>query len=633
MQFDQEKLQQALLEVEHLRQLEMRSRTNAESLLVGLELLSSAHSQKDSVLAVLSVLTSIIDFDAAVVLCEVAPNSVATLAETSPSLRVQNGQPSGALSRAFSGKQVVFANAAGSDWSHGLGCESFGQYDSVALFPVTPVDFPTLIVCLHRERAKYSKSDHDRIKHFIPLAAHAIRHSFKLAELRCVVAELNEARSEAEVIARTDPLTGLANRTRLEEHIEALLLNNEPCCFLLIDLNGFKPINDNYGHHAGDHVLVEIGKRLKNILGAEALVARIGGDEFGIVLTTQADASEDVMAQLGRKVCTTFNEPVKLGSHTFYIGASIGIARTADGDATAENVLLWADAAMYSVKSRRKTGFAISQPQSDDARATSINQKSVSHAIEHGDIIPFFQPQIEVRTGRIVGLEVLARWQHAEQGLIGPSGFIPEIERCGLSGRFTFMILRSVMEQCREWQQSGIVLPDIAVNIAEANLTSMSAAEDLLDVLMLYPEMIGKVVFEITEGVFLGRSSDHTVETLNKLVEVGVRLSLDDFGTGFATFASLSMVPFHELKVDRSFVAGIGNHRTKEAIVEAIVSIANAHGARVVAEGVETDLQLKFLDRIGCEIAQGFRLGKPVDARQTQTRLLEGMAKTTNSVL
>ncbi len=632
MQFDHEKLQQALLEVEHLRQLETRSRTNAESLLEGLELLSSAHSQKDSVLAVLSVLTSIIDFDAAVVLCEVKPGKVETLAETAPSLRVQNGQPSSALSRALNGKPVVFSNAGGSDWCEGLECGRYGDFDSVALFPVTPVELPTLIVCLHRERANYSKSDHDRIKHFIPLAAHAIRHSFKLAELRQVVAELDDARSEAEVSARTDPLTGLANRTRLEEHIAALLLNGEHCCFVLIDLNGFKPINDNYGHHAGDHVLVQVGERLKCILGPDALVARIGGDEFGVVMTT-TDTSDEFLEDLGRSLCTAFSEPVTLETHKFDIGASIGIAHTGEDDVSAENVLLWADTAMYSVKAARKTGFAVSRPQSDDARATTINQKSLSHAIQAGEIIPFYQPQIEVETGKIVGLEVLARWQHPEQGLIAPSGFFPEIERSGLSGRFTLMILKSAMEQCRAWSQSGLAVPNISVNIAEANITSMSAAEDLLDMLFLYPEMIEKIVFEITEGVFLGRSSDHSKETLNELVKAGVRLSLDDFGTGFATFSSLSMVPFHELKVDRSFVAGIGTHDTNEAIVEAVVSIAHAHGASVVAEGVETHVQLEFLRRIRCEVAQGYLLGKPADAAQTHGRLLDSMSKTVTSAI
>lgn len=621
MQLDQELLQQALLEVEHLRQLEIRSRTNAESLLVGLELLSSAHSQKDSVLAILSVLTSIIDFDAAVVLCEVEPGKVISLAEIDPSLRVENGQTSGALSRAFRGKPVVFSNANSSDWSQALGCDHYKEFNSVALLPVAPVDFPTLIVCLHRDGAKYAKSDHERIRHFVPLAAHAIRHSFKLAELRRVVAELDEARSEAEVSARTDPLTGLANRTRLEEQIETLLANHQVCCFALIDLNGFKPINDNYGHHAGDHVLVEVGARLRQVLGPEALVARIGGDEFGVVMT--GNTSPETMQDLGQKLCTAFQDPVILKPYKFDIGASIGIATTGDSDQSAENVLLLADAAMYSVKAARKTGFAIGHHPSGEADNTVITHKSVSAALSQGEIIPFYQPQIDVKTGEMVGLEVLARWRHPDQGIIAPDAFIPEIERGGLSGRFTCMILRSAMEQCRAWMRSGLTVPDIAVNIAEANLTSFSAAEELLDIFFQYPEMLGKVVFEITEGVFLGRSSGHTFETLDKLVKAGVRISLDDFGTGFATFASLSIIPFHELKVDRSFVAAIGLHRKKEVIIEAIVSIAHAHGARVVAEGVETNAQFDFLERIGCEVVQGYLLGKPTQAMHIGARLMQ----------
>lgn len=619
MQLDQERLQQALLEVEHLRQREISLRANAESLLVGLDLLSSARSQKDSVLAILSVLTSIIDFDAAVVLCEVAPGRVVTLAEVGETLTVYDGQPSPAVARGLAGRPVVFSNAVGSDWSQGLGCEAFKQFESVALLPVAPVEFPTLIMCLHHDRAKYAKSDHDRIRHFVPLAAHAIRHSFKLAELRRVVAQLDEARTVAEVSARTDPLTGLANRTRLEEQIATLLAQGQSCCFALIDLNGFKPINDNYGHHAGDQVLIVIGERLRSALDPDALVARIGGDEFGVVTATAV--TPEAMEDLGQRLCAVFDHPISLSAHSFDIGASVGISRTDAADETAENVLLLADAAMYSVKTAQQTGYAIGQPKRDASGGGLISPMAVLDAFEMNEIVPYFQPQIDVASGQIVGLEVLARWFQPEFGLLDPTEFLPEIERGGLNGRFTCMMLRNALDQCRHWMRSGLQVPDLAVNIVEANLTSSSAVAELVDVLTQYPDMRGKVIFEITEGVFLGRSSDHTAKTLDQLQNAGVRLSLDDFGTGFASFATLSVVPFDELKVDRSFVAGIGKQRTQEVIVESIVAIAEAHGARVVAEGVETVQQFNFLERVGCQVAQGYLLGAPANASQTAGRL------------
>lgn len=619
MQVDQEVLQQALLEVEHLRQLETRSRRNAEAMLEGLELLSSAHSQKDSVLAILSVLTSIIDFDAAAVLCEVEPGKVISLAETEPRLRVLDGGLTPTLVRAFGGRPVVLSNAMTSDWAAGLACAGYETFESVTMLPVTPVDHAALIVCMHKDRAQYSKSDHERLRYFIPLAAHAIRHSFKLAELRRVVAELDQARSAAEASARTDPLTGLANRTRLEEHIAKTLRDGESCCFALIDLNGFKPINDNFGHHAGDHVLTQIGARLKRQLGAEALVARIGGDEFGVV--TKADTSRPAMEELGEIICAAFEEPVRLQAHRFEIGASVGIARTGEGDQTAENVLLLADSAMYSVKTQRQTGFAIGPPLSDAVRKSFINPKSLSEALCAGEIMPFYQPQYDVKTGQIVGLEVLARWQHPHQGLMAPAEFIPEIEHGGLSGRFTCIMLRNSLQQCQTWLDQGIAVPDLAINIAEANLTSFTATEGLLDVLIEFPSMLGKVVFEITEGVFLGRFANQTAETLAMIADAGVRLSLDDFGTGFATLANLSRLRFNEIKIDRTFVAGIGIQRRNEVIIEAVVSIAHAHNARVVAEGVETRQQYEFLRRIGCEMVQGYLLGKPADADRTAERL------------
>lgn len=621
MQFDQERLQQALLEVEHLRQLEARSRENAEALLEGLERLSSAHSQKDSVLAILSVLSSVIDLECAVVLCQAEPGKITSLAESRPGLRVLAGTVSAPLTRAMQGKPVILANATSSRWFDGLGVPEFGRYESVALVPVSPVDFPTVIACLSPNKAQYSKSDHDRLKYFIPLAAHAIRHSFRLAELRDTVAELNRARATAEASARTDPLTGLANRMHLEEEVQAAIADGSPICFALIDLNGFKPINDNFGHHAGDAVLVEVGRRLREAMGPDALVARIGGDEFGVLTRHALSSSEQ--EELGRKCREIFSEPFEFETSNFELGGSIGIATTAPEDQTAENVLLAADSAMYAIKSTGQTDFALADKTSVPGRKSFINAIALSKAFENREIVPFFQPQFEIATNRLKGLEVLARWQHPSRGMISPTEFIPEIERSGMAGKFTSNILQSALRLCQEWCEAGLEVPSVSINIAEANLASASAVETLLDDLFAVSFPSSKVTFELTERVFLGRSVNQISEALRTITRSGAQVSLDDFGTGFATLANLSSLPFHEVKIDRQFTDGIGRDVCKEAIVKAIITIAKAHGARVVVEGVEAPMQLEFLHRHNCDLAQGFLFGKPQDAVQTRALLTQ----------
>lgn len=618
MEIDQEVLQQALLEVEHLRQLEARSRRNAESLLEGLERLSSAHSQKDSVLAILSVLSSVIDLDAAVVLCEVEPRRILSLAETDPALRVEDGIPSPTLTRAMGGRPVFLSNASASGWADGLGVAGFGAFGSAALFPVTPVEYPTVIVCLQHDRARYSKNDQERLRYLFPLAAHAVRHSFKLAELRKAIAELNEARSVAEASARTDPLTGLANRMHIEERVQALLSAGEYLSFALIDLNGFKPINDNFGHQAGDDVLVEIGRRLKGSLGEDALVARIGGDEFGVLIATSEGAPGE---DLGERLCAAFSSPVMFNGRQLELGASIGIAHSKRGETSAESLLLSADAAMYSVKDRRETGFAVASIGQNEKRA-ALSPLRLDQALEAGEIVPFYQPQFDTRTGTLCGFEVLARWEHPDDGLIMPSEFLPEIERGGLSERFTCAVLRLALEQAIAWERAGAVVPGMSINLAQANLASLSAIGGLLSMIEANGDRRIAIVFEVTEKVFLGRSAGQIDEVLCRIVNAGIGLSLDDFGTGFATLANLARLRFQELKIDRSFVAGIGRDRRSEVIIEAMIAIAHAHGARVVAEGVETPAQQDYLARIPCDRLQGFLCGAPADATETFERFL-----------
>jgi diguanylate cyclase (GGDEF)-like protein len=389
---------------------------------------------------------------------------------------------------------------------------------------------------------------------------------------------------------------------------------------LFIDLDRFKPINDSLGHHVGDQVLVEIARRLTMVSRGVDTVARLAGDEFLVICAgagvpnTVASTAELVVAELSRPIMTDTG----VAGREVTVGASVGIAYAhGSADLTPEDLVRDADVAMYRAKQRgrgRVEAF-------DDTLRTAIElrlrtQEELRHAIGGDQIRPHFQPIVDGVTATVVGFEALARWQHPTRGLLQPGDFIELAEETGLIVPLGAEILAQACAQAARWQRDRPGLR-VSVNVAGAQLTDPSFVSTVAAVLAGTGLEARRLSLEITESTLMA-DTNAAAATLRALAALGVHLALDDFGTGYSSLTYLRRFPVESLKIDRSFVAGIGRDREDEAIVSMILNLSQALGLRVVAEGVETAGQLDQLRRWGCPLMQGFYFGRPMPAEQIE---------------
>jgi len=408
-----------------------------------------------------------------------------------------------------------------------------------------------------------------------------------------------------------DPLTELPNRKLLHKRIQQELLRkdrrNAPFVLLLSDLNHFKLINDTLGHHIGDRILQQAAERLIHACRRSDCVARLGGDEFGILLP---DTTLDSAMNLVQKVVSDFNRPFVVEDHTLSVGISIGIAvHPAHGNDV--NILVQrADVAMYVAK-RQNTGYAIYDPYKD---THSIGRLALMTefraAIEQQQLEIFYQPKIEMYSGRVVGTEALLRWNHPVRGYINPDDFIPLAEQTGLFRPLTRFVLERATRQCMAWKQKGFEITT-SVNLSTLNLHDTTLLDQIRGLLSKLDMPAPCLTLEITESDIMidpvrGR------EILNQMNRMGVLLSIDDFGTGYSSLSYLKQLPVSELKIDRSFVLEMAQNENDETIVRATIDLAHNLGLHVVAEGVENQSTWKMLRSMRCDIAQGFYVSEPL---------------------
>lgn len=429
----------------------------------------------------------------------------------------------------------------------------------------------------------------------------------ELAEVeRARAEELAEARQTAETAVRTDGLTKIANREGLDQFIEAnaLLTSNRPFTYVVVDLDRFKPINDTFGHAAGDAVLIETAARLKNVLQHEDLVARIGGDEFALCVTTSDTI--DGPHLLGERLVSVFDDPVTFEGRDLEISASIGIATSNIATRDIDRLMSSADQAMYAAKAERYTSFRVFAREKYGEVLNLNTMEAVRQAIRDGQIQPWYQPKVNIQSGEVIGFEALARWVKPDGAVIYPSSFLPIIKQHNLQTEFTFSILTQALDQLAVWSRLSGPTPRIAINMVEELLASPVACEDVVTLLERFNPLAELVTFEITEDIFLDRGLQAIQASIKMLTESGVQFSMDDFGTGYGSFLHLRSLSIHELKLDIAFVQGIGKDRSAEVIIEGFVSIARGLGLDITAEGIETEQQATFLTRRGCQVGQGF---------------------------
>jgi len=436
------------------------------------------------------------------------------------------------------------------------------------------------------------------------------------ASLEAEIAERTAAQEALYALACHDALTGLPNRGVLEERlaqaIAQALRHGRSVAVLFIDLDGFKHINDTLGHQAGDQILRDTASRLQQCVRAEDCVARLGGDEFVISLAELA--ARDDAALVAHKIMRALEQPFLIDRREVHVSGSIGIsAFPADGE-TVDALLRGADMAMYAAKDEGPGNFRFfTAALSEMAQRRRTIADWLRRALSHDELELHYQPQVDLANGRIFAAEALIRWRQPGNGLVASGEFVPMAEETGLILPMGEWVLRHACEQLHRWREEPGA-PDlcIAVNLSVRQFHQPGFQDLAARILAETGLPASALDLEITESLLV--HNPESLRTLNQLSDMGVQLAVDDFGTGYSSLAYLQRFPIDELKIDRSFVSGIGANPHDTAIVTAIIAMAHSLQLKVVAEGVETAGQLAFLAAHGCEAAQGFYFGKPVSA-------------------
>ena len=427
-------------------------------------------------------------------------------------------------------------------------------------------------------------------------------------------------------MAHHDALTGLPNRAlfndRLELAIQRAKRGKERLAVMFLDLDDFKQVNDTRGHSAGDELLVQVGGRLRQILRGEDTVARLGGDEFLLLFNGVKDSSGvGVMAQ---KVLAVFESPFLVKKRELFLSASLGVALYPEDGSDPEVLIANVDTAMYRAKKIGRNNFQFFTAEMQrHAQERALLASGLRRALPRDEFVLHYQPIRELGKGRIVGLEALVRWQHPEHGLLPPRNFVALAEDVGLIVPMGAWVLRRACERTRAWREKILGNLTIAVNLSARQLQNEEFARQVGEILRETGLPPAALDLEITESTAM-QNVEVTSQVLGQLSALGVRISIDDFGTGHSSLSYLKHFPIDRLKVDRSFIAGMTSDKRDRAIVAGVLSIAHNLGVRVVAEGVETQEQASLLAELGCDEVQGFFFGAPLPESEVEKLLAEG---------
>ncbi len=426
--------------------------------------------------------------------------------------------------------------------------------------------------------------------------------------------ELTSSNAKLAALATTDSLTGLPNRTLLLERIEEALPMAQQAAssmaLLMLDLDRFKEVNDTFGHQLGDQLLQLVGIRLRQAVDASAMVARLGGDEFAVFLSSADEVStQHTAAQL----CVALEEPFLVEGYPLQIEISVGAALYPIHGSDSLTLLRHADVAMYKAKCGHEDYalYDVCYDQYSPRRLALLGD--LRKAIATHELRLYYQPKAELRTGLVKSVEALIRWQHPIHGFIPPDQFIPLAEQTGLIGSLTHWVVATAIQQCRQWLDSGLHL-SVSVNLSMSNLRDVSLPDTIAGLLTQYRVPPHLLCCEITESAVMV-DTERTLQVLNRLFALGVRIAIDDYGTGYASLSYLKHLPADELKIDRAFVQHVTTVRADEAIVRSTVNMAHALGIQVVAEGVEDQDTWNLLGTLGCDIVQGYYLSRPISAQ------------------
>jgi diguanylate cyclase (GGDEF)-like protein len=431
-----------------------------------------------------------------------------------------------------------------------------------------------------------------------------------------------------------DQLTDLPNRVlfidRLEQALQLAHADSVKVGVLFLDIDGFKEINDTLGHHSGDRVLKSAATRLQNAVSESVTVARLGSDEFGLTLPRLKDAAE--IKQAVDAIRNAFDAPYALDGLSLSLGATIGATLYPDHGRDAYTLMQRAEAAMYWAKQDRRN-YALYAPEHDTTSPTRlILLGELRQTIQRQELMMEYQPIVDARSGDLIGVEGLVRWQHERYGLLPPSDFIPLAERSGFVRDITNWVLRTALRDASLWHSHGLPL-NISVNVTAASLLDPEFANMITGLLAAVKLPRDALTLEMTETTLLG-DQERAFEMITRLANLGVRTVIDDFGTGYSSLAYLRKLPVSGIKIDRSFVGDVDDAQNKngEVLINGIIQLAHAFGLHVTAEGVEHHSLVESLPRLGCDALQGFAIGRPMAAAEVMEWQAQRLAAGTNSV-
>jgi diguanylate cyclase len=501
--------------------------------------------------------------------------------------------------------QVVICSAH-SDYEWGDVIEQLGHSDKLLIVkkPFEPIEVQQCAGALSR------KWQHER----------ALRaHVQSLEELIVARTEkLEAANQQLRHLATHDTLTDLPNRVLLDDRLEQAIAHADrdaqPFAVMMLDLDRFKMINDSRGHHAGDIVLKEVARRLRAVVRSIDTVARVGGDEFVLLIgpSAQSANAEDIAGRANE----VLREPIHVAGVDVHVLSSIGIASYPTDGRSAERLLARADAAMYCAKHRGRGNYQCFAPGMDVLTVERANLESELHqALKLQQLELHYQAKVDTATGDVRSAEALIRWRHPQRGLIQPMQFIPLAEECGLIHDIGAWVVREACRQCAAWQRAGVPPLRVAVNVAASQFRSGDLLHLIGDALRDAQLDPCYLEIELTESVVM-TNPEGTAAILEQLSRMGVLVSVDDFGTGYSSMNYLRRFPIDKLKIDRGFIADLITCADDASIVRAIISLAHSLRLKVVAEGVETPEQLKFLQTLGCDQYQGYHFSPPLPASE-----------------
>jgi diguanylate cyclase (GGDEF)-like protein len=465
-------------------------------------------------------------------------------------------------------------------------------------------------VAVYNRLGEVSTFDHDDVKMFETLANHV---SISLENAR-LIDRLRSEVAEKQHQALHDPLTALGNRnlfaTRAAQAVRESRNAGWRVAVLLMDLNRFKDVNDTLGHQQGDTLLRQVAARLRASSPPSATIARLGGDEFAILIPQIRSARE--AEQVAIDIQLAMNQPFTVDDLQLAVTGAIGIAVTPDHGDDPATLLQHADIAMYQAKEGRDSGVQLYETHHNQHSHRRLALASaLKEAVDGEQLMVFYQPKADLRSGRVVGVEALLRWEHPRYGSVPPDEFIPLAESTGLMRRLTMFVLRESLQQLACWHELGFEELHTAVNLSARSLIDLELADEIQQLLEATGIPAAALTLEITETQMMADTT-RTLVVLDRLNELGVQISIDDFGTGYSSLTYLKRLPVHEVKIDRSFIDTMSSDEANATIVRSIIDLGRNLSLRVVAEGVEDGITWETLAALDCDVAQGYYLSKPI---------------------